>query len=85
MAAINDITGAEIKSKSFSKQGRDNWDKIFAKKTAYEWLESESFKLLDPDGWRQDDGVTLDTPISYAEFSKRINLSTVMGVIPNEV
>lgn len=32
MAAKNDITGDTIASKSLSKQGRDNWDKIFGKK-----------------------------------------------------
>jgi thiol-disulfide isomerase/thioredoxin len=31
MAAKNDITGDLIKSKSLSKEGRDNWDKIFKK------------------------------------------------------
>jgi predicted thioredoxin/glutaredoxin len=31
MAAKNDITGDLIKSKSLSKQGRDNWDNIFKK------------------------------------------------------
>jgi hypothetical protein len=28
----NDITGDEIKSKILSKQGEDNWDRIFGKK-----------------------------------------------------
>tara|TARA_A200000159_G_C7268325_1_gene316092 strand:+ start:337 stop:570 length:234 start_codon:yes stop_codon:yes gene_type:complete len=32
MATKNDITGDSIKSKGLSKQGRDNWDKIFGKK-----------------------------------------------------
>lgn len=31
MATKNDITGDAIRSKSLSKQGRDNWDNIFGK------------------------------------------------------
>jgi thiol-disulfide isomerase/thioredoxin len=31
MATTNPITGDEIKSKAFSKQGRENFDKIFKK------------------------------------------------------
>jgi hypothetical protein len=36
MATKNNITGDEIKSKILSKQGRENWDKAFAKKNANE-------------------------------------------------
>ena len=32
MATCNDITGEEIKSRVLSKQGKENWDKIFGKK-----------------------------------------------------
>lgn len=32
MAAKNDITGDEIKSKSSTKAYEDNWDRIFGKK-----------------------------------------------------
>ena len=32
MVSRNDITGDAIQSKTLSKQGRDNWDKIFGKK-----------------------------------------------------
>lgn len=32
MTATNDITGDKIQSRVLSKQGRDNWDKIFGKK-----------------------------------------------------
>ena len=31
MASRNDITGDKIQSKTLSKEGRDNWDKIFGK------------------------------------------------------
>tara|TARA_R110000803_G_scaffold24748_9_gene59447 strand:+ start:1214 stop:1429 length:216 start_codon:yes stop_codon:yes gene_type:complete len=36
MATKNDITGDAIRSKSLSKQGRDNWDTIFGKKNTEE-------------------------------------------------
>jgi hypothetical protein len=35
----NDITGDEIKSKSISNTGRDNWDNIFKKQTFDQWLQ----------------------------------------------
>ena len=40
MTATNDITGDLIKSKVLSKQGRDNWDRIFGKKPCDESLPS---------------------------------------------
>lgn len=80
MAAKNDITGSEIKSGVYSKSGRENHDRIFAKKSAYDWLATEEFsgtKIYDPDGWRLGDGVTMDDPISYKDFCSRLNMSTV--------
>lgn len=41
MATKNSITGDEIKSKSLSAKGRENWDRIFAKKTAHVWAEKD--------------------------------------------
>jgi hypothetical protein len=84
MATRNDITGAEIKSKILSKEGRDNWDNIFPpKKTAYEWLEElPDTTLLDPDGWRENDGVELTTRITRDDFNRRLSVSTVMCKIP---
>jgi len=80
MATTNDITGAEIKSGIYSAQGRDNHDRIFAKKTAAEWLEflpeCKGWTILDPDGWRYDDGITLESKISCTEFIRRFNKST---------
>ena len=35
MATQNDITGDEIKSSVLSKQGKENWDKIFKPKCTY--------------------------------------------------
>ncbi len=82
MAATNDITGAEIKSGIYSSQGRDNYERIFAKKTAAEWLdfipEYKGYVILDPDGWRYDDGITLESKISCTEFESRFKQSTVM-------
>lgn len=78
MAARNPITNDEIKSRSYSKTGRDNHDRIFAKKTAQGWLDyfNCSIKIIDPDGWRQQDGITLDTPIKFNDFLYRLQLST---------
>lgn len=81
--AINDITGDQIKSGVLSKQGRINHDLIFAKKTAQEWIdfvpEYKNMVIYDPDGWRYDDGVTLETKISYSDFVRRFSESTVLG------
>ena len=88
MATTNPITGDEIKSKGLSKQGRNNWDRIFKKQSAYDWLKElkyEKYTILDPDGWRYHDGITMDTPISKSEFHRRFNESTVMcHFIPEE-
>lgn len=80
MATTNNITGDEIKSKALTAAGRENYDRIFAKKSAHEWLKDESVTMLDPDGWRYDDGVTMDTRISYKEFQKRLVQCTVSGL-----
>ena len=79
MAAKNDHTGDLIISRMLSKQGRINHDRIYAKKSAYEWLEDECAVFYDADGWNQGDGVTLDTPISYKDFCFRFSLSTTIG------
>lgn len=84
MATTNNITGDEIKSGIYTPAGRDNFDRIFAKKTAHEWLATPEFvnvRLVDPDGWRYDDGVSLDTKISYKDFCRRLNESTVISTI----
>ena len=85
MATTNSITGDEIKSGIYSAQGRDNYERIFAKKTAAEWLEFlpeyKGWTIIDPDGWRYDDGVTLETKISYSEFKRRLNKSTILSPV----
>lgn len=82
MAAKNNITGAEIKSGILSKEGRDNWDKIFPpKKSSHDWLkEMPKVELIDPDGWRENDGVTLETKITQEDFNRRLNCSTISGL-----
>lgn len=79
MAAKSPITNDEIKSKTLSKQGRENWDIVFAKKTAIEWAELDEIVILDPDGFRDSDGITIETPISYTEYNKRIAFATVIN------
>jgi hypothetical protein len=84
MAAKNDITGDDIKSKALSEKGRANWDNIFKKQSAWDWLKELGYNentIIDPDGWRYDD-VTMDTPISRSDFFNRFNQSTVMTPIP---
>ena len=80
MATRNDITGDEIKSKGLSNQGRDNWDRIFKKQSAYDWLKELGYAenaIIDPAGWRYDD-VTLETPITRSDFFNRFNQSTTL-------
>lgn len=82
MTTKNSITGDEIKSKALSAQGRANWDRIFAKKPAHIWAEEDGLVILDADGFdhiRDGNGVTTDTPITYAEYNKRIGYCTVIG------
>jgi hypothetical protein len=82
--AKNDITGDEIKSKSFSAKGRENYDRIYAKKTAHQWLEADPTVIMhDPDGWRCSDGVTMDTPITYSEYVRRLQYCTIQLKLEN--
>jgi hypothetical protein len=86
MATTNSITGDEIKSKALSKQGRDNWDNIFKKQSAWDWLKELGYNentIIDPDGWRCDD-MTMDTPISRSDFFTRFNQSTVLLPTPKQ-
>lgn len=59
-------------------------------KTGREWLADPEVieamrapsgnivELRDDDGWRRDDGVTLETPISEVDFWERMSRSTVL-------
>ena len=65
-----------------SEKFRSNYDKIFkAKKSSRDWCQ-EIFgvdidrKVLDPDGWRYNDGVDYDTPITRLDFNTRLSVST---------
>lgn len=84
MAATNDITGDEIKSKTSTSQYRENYSNIYPeKKSSHRWLKEfhPETVILDPDGWRYDDGVTMETRITKDDFNKRFGESTVMGKI----
>ena len=83
MPSKNDITGDQIKSKILSAKGRENWDRIFCKKSAYEWIDElyPNTVVYDPDGFRYNDGVTMNTPISRNDFQRRFNECTVMGLV----
>lgn len=69
----------KIISKVFSEEGRKNWERIFEKKTAWEWLSTlyPKVTIYDPDGWRCDDGVSLETPITRSDFEWRLSQSTL--------
>lgn len=81
MATKNDITGDSISSKVSNNAYRSGWDAIFLKKTAHEWLQDPKYDyvefIMDPDGWRENDGVTLDTLINRADFERRLGVSTI--------
>lgn len=55
------------------------------KKSAYEWLKDPevqdrpgmAMSICDPDGWRHDDGVTMETAITFDDFIERLAQSTV--------
>ena len=80
--SYNDVTGRAIKTGIQNKDYDKGWDRIFAKKTAHEWLkEMPEIKMYDPDGWRDNDGVTMDTPIKWKDFQERLNRSTIIGAI----
>lgn len=84
MATKNDITGDNIASRISTPMYQKGWDQIFAEKSAYEWLETiPDVQMMDPDGWRQNDGVDMDTPIKWSDFQKRLNMSTILYNISN--
>jgi hypothetical protein len=63
MAAKNNITGDEIKTSSYSKNGRENHDLIFAKRTVQEWAKIEGFTICVDE---EDE----NEKISYSKFKK---------------
>lgn len=47
-------------------------------KTAGEWLALHpEITIIDPDGWRRNDGVTFDTRITEQEFTIRVGMCTI--------
>jgi len=78
--AINDITGKVIKTSPQNSTYAEGWEKVFAKKSANEWLKTmPDVQMMNPDGWRQNDGVDMDTPIKWSDFQYRLNLSTILS------
>lgn len=60
-----------------------SWDKfveIAKLRSAHDWLklyDYYGYTILDPDGWRRNDGVTMDTPITRADFRERLAECTI--------
>lgn len=79
--AYNDITGKAIKSGIQNKDYDKGWERIFAKKSSHEWLKEtpEIVRIVSPDGWELDDGVTMDSPIKWADFQNRLNHLTILA------
>jgi hypothetical protein len=73
MASKSPITNNEIKTSAYSEEGRKNHDRIFAKKSAIEWAKEEGIVGIYG-AFGELCGVTVDTPISYGEFKRRMEL-----------
>lgn len=63
------------------KNFRDQRDKFIKdlltqKRSAREWAAQYNMSIIDPRGWKKNDGVTLDTPILLEEFERRAEEST---------
>ena len=46
------------------------------KKTAQEWCKLSGLEIVDPDGFRGSDGVTVETPIKLDDFWARFQRCT---------
>lgn len=42
-----------------------------------EWCRLLDIRIADPDGWRGDKYVTMDSPIAFDDFWNRLEISTV--------
>ena len=81
MATTNPITNDPIQTKPYSSSYSDGWERAFCKKPQ-EWLQiihGDSIKMLDPDGFRENDGVSWETPMTKKEFEKRFVHCTIIG------
>jgi hypothetical protein len=80
--AKNDITQQDIKTSPSNEAYRKGWSDIFLK-DASEWLlflYNNEVRILDPDGWKLNDGVTLETKIRKQDFNDRLARSTICHV-----
>lgn len=50
------------------------------KRTFWAWQAIHKVLVLDPDGWRRNDGVDFDTPIDLEDYKLRVSMSTVNGL-----
>ena len=48
-------------------------------KSAREWeaLSKDGYVIYDPDGFRRNDGVTMDTPITFEDYKYRKMFCTI--------
>lgn len=53
-------------------------------RTGAEWAKRYGITIMDPDGWRRNDGVTMETPITLLDFANRVWECTIMGVKPDD-
>lgn len=51
---------------------------MLEKRTGREWAAFYRDVIGDPDGWRRNDGVTMDTPITREDYLQRRSVSTVL-------
>lgn len=49
--------------------------------TARQWAKAEGVQIMDADGWRRNDGVDLDTPITYNDFHERLAVSSIIAPV----
>jgi ribosome recycling factor len=59
----NDITGDRLINKTLTKEGEDNWDKIFGKKIKEQKLSLDDMKEMFDDKFREekkDDKISTD-------------------------
>ena len=69
MAAKNNITGDEIKSRVYSAEARERHADIFAKRTFNEWLDIEGLDEIP----RKLGGSFIKEKISYSEFKSLLS------------
>jgi hypothetical protein len=55
------------------------------RKTPEEWAAEDGIRILDPDGWRMKGAPDFYSPHTYAEYKKRMTMSTIMPLKPRKV